>query len=191
LLNVYSEQWAPNVLPAGHPNAATRRFTDADLAALNAPRDAVHVLSAEHTARYWRVLFVDIDNARGYVQLGRCVLAPRYGPAYNYSVGAEFGFLDNTEAVTSESGTRYYDEKPYARTFAFSLTNLADAEAITVARDMIEALGRARQFYLVQTPDDAINLQRRSFLATLRQLSPVTILAAGYSSVPFIADEVQ
>jgi len=188
--DVWPEQWAAGVLPAGHPNAATRRLSDTDIAALDPPRDAVYVVEPEHVARYWRVEMSDPANAAGYVQLGRVVLAPRYGPSLNFSVGAEFGFLDDTNVGSSLSGTRFYDVRPKGRSFAFALTNIADAEALSVARDMVEALGRAGQFYLVPAPTDAVNLQRRSFLATLRQLSAVSILAAGYSSIPFVADEV-
>lgn len=188
--DVWPEQWAPNALPAGHPNAATRRLTDADIAALDPRRDAVHVVEPEHVARYWRIELRDEANPDGFVQIGRAIIAPRYAPSLNFSVGAEFGLNDDTQLGTSLSGVRYYDVRPKGRSFAFSLTNLRESEALSVARDMAEALGRAAQVYVVQAPADAYNLQRRSFLATVRQPSAVTIHAAGYASIPFVLDEV-
>jgi hypothetical protein len=189
-VEVWGPQWPVGLLPAGHPNAATRRLTDAQIDALDPPRDAVLVLPAEVTARYWRVELNDDSNGDGYVQVGRLVLAPQFMPTYNFSVGAEFGFVDNTQVAQSLTGVRYYDVRPKGRSMAMQFSNLPDAEAYAVVRDMLEELGQAGQVYVVQDAGDTVHLQRRSFLATLRQLSAVSYAAAGYSSVPVVLDEV-
>lgn len=190
VLNVWGPQWPAGVLPEGHPNAATRLLTDAQIVALDPPRDAVHVPPTEVSARYWRIELTDTSNTDGYVQVGRLVLAPRFQPAYNFAVGAEFGFIDHTTVNTALNGARYYDVRPKGRSMSMQFQHLPDRQAYTVVRDMLEQLGQAGQVYVITDPDDVESLQRRSFLATVRQLSAVQYAAAGYSSIPLVVDEV-
>lgn len=189
-IDVWPEQWPANLLPSGHPNAATRVLTDGQIDALRPKRDAVHALPSEVTARYWRVELDDDANADGYVEIGRLVLAPRFQPSINYAVGAEFGFLDNTNVGRSLSGARYYDVRARARTLAVQFQNLPTNEAVAVLRDLHEEIGQSGQVYVVSDPADTWNLQRRSFLANVRQLSAVAYSAAFYSTVPVVFDEV-
>ncbi len=189
-LDVWPEQWAASVLPAGHPNAATRLLTDAQIDALDPGRDAVWLPESEVTARYWRIELDDTTNADGYLDIGRLIMAPRFVPTYNYAVGAEFGFVDNTTSNKSESGSQFFNVKPKARSLAMSFVNLPDKEAYSVVRDMIEELGIAGQLYLVSQANDVESLQRRSFLGTVRALSSVQYAAAGYSTIPLVVDEV-
>lgn len=189
-VDVWGPQWDTGVLPAGHPNAATRLLTDAQIDTLDPPRDAVHVLPTEVTARYWRIELSDPLNSDDYIQIGRVVMAPQFTPTYNFAVGAEFGLNDNTQLSRSLSGVRYYDERPKGRFLAMQFQNLPDREAYAVVRDMIEQLGQAGQLYVVTDPDDTTSLQRRSFLANIRQLGSVQYAAAGYSTVPLVVDEV-
>lgn len=187
---VWPVQWTTNTLPAGHPNAATRLLTDAQIDALRPKRDAVHVLSTETTARYWRIEIDETANTDTYVQIGRLVMAPRFAPTYNFDVGAQFGFIDGTTVGQSMAQVRFYDVRPKARTLALTFDVLPDEEAVTVFRDMAEDLGQSGQLYVVTNIADTWNLQRRSFLANIRQLSTVTYAAAGYSSYPLTLDEV-
>lgn len=189
-ISVWPVQWPTNVLPAGHPNAATRLLTDAQISALDPPRDAVHVLATEVTARYWRIEFFDTTNSDTYVQAGRLIMAPRFQPTYNMDVGAEFGFVGGTTVGYALSRTRFYDVRPKGRTLALSLSMLSDNEAVAVVRDMVEDLGQDGQVYVVSNPADTESLQRRSFLANLRELSAVQYAAAGYASMPLVLDEV-
>ena len=187
---VWPVQWPVGVLPAGHPNAATRLLTDAQITALDPPRDAVHVLSAETSARYIRIEMDDTTNSDTYVQIGRLVVAPRFQPTCNMAVGSEFGFDDGTTVGRALSRARIYDVKPKGRSLSLSFENLPDTEALTVLRDMMEQLGQSGHVYVVQDPADTELLQRRSFLATLRALSAVRYAAARYAAVPVVLDEV-
>jgi len=186
---VWPEQWATGVLPAGHPNAATRLLTNAQIAALDPPRDAVLVFT-EATARYWRIEITDTGNTDTYIEIGRLVMAPRFQPTFNFAPGSEFGFVDGTTVGRSLSQVRFYDTRPKARMWSLSFTNLPDSETVTVLRDMIEELGQAGQLYVAGEPDDTTQRQRKSFLANIRQLSAVAYAAAGYSSIPLVLDEV-
>lgn len=188
---VWPVQWPTSTLPAGHPNAATRLFTDAQINALNPPRDAVHVLATETSARYWRIEIDETANTDTYVQIGRLVMAPRFQPSQNFDIGSEFGFQDGTAVGESMAGVRYYDVRPKGRTLSLAFGSLPDPEAITVMREMVETLSLSGQLYVVTDPADTYNLQRRSFLANLKELGPVAYAwAASYSSVPLLLHEV-
>lgn len=189
-VDVWPEQWPVGVLPSGHPNAATRLLTDAQIDALDPKRDAIYLVPTEVSARYWRIEISDELNADGFIQVGRLVMAPRFVPSYNFAVGAEFGFIDNTTSNKSESGATFFTERPKARALTMAFQNLPDAEAYAVLRDMIENLGTTGQLYLITNALDTESLQRRSFLGRLRQLSSVQYAAAGYSTVPLVVDEV-
>ena len=189
-VSVWPEQWEVNVLPAGHPNATTRRLTDGQINALDPKRDAIYLLPTEVACRYWRIEMDDEGNVDDYLEVGRLIMAPRFVPSYNFSVGAEFGFVDNTTSNKSDSGALFYNVKPKGRSLSMSFINLPDREAYTVFRDMMEQLGVAGHLYLVTQATDTTSLQRRSFLGALRQLSSVQYAAAGYSAVPVVVDEV-
>lgn len=189
ILQCWPEQWPADVLPQGHPNAATRLYTDAQINALNPPRDIVHVF-AEASARYTRIEIFDTANTDGYVQIGRLTCAPIFSPTYNFAVGSETGFDDGTVIGRSLSRVKFYDEKPRARTLSMQFLNLPQAEAMSVVAEMQQQLGLSGQVYVVPDQSDTYYLQRRAFLATLRQLSPVQLAAAGYASVPLVLDEV-
>lgn len=186
---VWPEQWATGVLPNGNPNATTRLLTDAQINALNPPRDAVHVFT-EVTARYRRIEIFDSSNADGYVQIGRLVDAPRFQPTDNMAVGSELGFIPGTQVGNSLANSRFYRRRPKGRSLSVNFQFLPFDEGIAVVRDMVEQLDQSGQFYIVADPSDAPNLQRQSFLATLRQLSSVAYAAAGRTAVPLVADEV-
>lgn len=188
-VSVWPVQWPTNTLPTGHPNAATRLLTDAQIDALNPKRDAVMVFT-EATARYWRIEIFDDTNADTYVQIGRLVMAPRFQPSVNLAPGSEFGIDDGTTVGRSLSRVRVYGVVPRGRTLTASLVNVATTEAVSVVRDMLTDLGQDGQVYVVTDPADTTMLQRRSFLANPRQLSAVQYQAAGYDTIPLAFDEV-
>jgi len=187
---VWSYQWDASVLPTGHPNAATRLLTATQIAALDPKRDAICILPADVSARYWRVEITDTANTDGYIQAARLVLAPRVQAPYQFAVGAEFGFDDGTTVGRSMSRTRFYDTRPKGRTLSFTLPMLSDAFAVSVMREMMESLGVDGQVYVVPDSADTTGLQRRSFLANFRALSAVQYASAGFNALPCVLDEV-
>lgn len=186
-VDVWGAQWPIGLLPSGHPNATTRKYTDADIA--RTPRDAVMILPQV----VQRHLLIELDvtaNVDGYARAGRLSIGPRYQPTFNFSVGAEFGFSDNTIVGKAQSGARFYRSKRLGRSFSVAFVNIPDAEAYAVLRDLAETLGQEGQLYVVSDPTDVEMLQRRSFLANLRSLSAAQYAAAGVSSFPMVLDEV-
>jgi hypothetical protein len=183
-------QWAADVLPSGHPNAATRLLTNAQIAALDPARDIVHVLTTPTTARYLRCEIDDDTNTDTVVEIGRFIAGPLYRPSNNLNVGAAFGIDDASVIGRALSGTRYYDQRPKGRTLQASFGPLTQDEAVGVLQEMQRQLGTSGQLYFVLNPEDAPNLQRTSFLATFRELSAVDLASAGFASFPLALEEV-
>ena len=67
----------------------------------------IHVLTAQVSARYWRIQITDTGNADGYVQLGRVYIGPVMIPDYNDSYGRAQGFADYTEFERAASGAAF------------------------------------------------------------------------------------
>lgn len=185
----WGPQWDASVLPSGHPNAATRYLTDAQINMQNPLRNIVLVIP-KVTERYIEIELDLTNNVDAKARIGRLVVAPRYEPTYNFAVGAEFGFNDEMLVGKAQSGTRYYDKKKKGRSLSLLYQNLPDREAYSVMRDMLEEMGQSGQIYFVQNQNDVTSLQRRSMLCNFRAVSSVQYAAAGYSSVPVNLDEV-
>lgn len=188
-VSCWPEQWPVSVLPVGHPNEATRLLTAAQINALNPQRDVVRVFALA-SARYTRIELFDAANADGYVQVGRLTCAPTYTPTYNFAVGSEAGFDDGTVIGRTLDRVKFFDEKRRARTLSLQFINLPEAEALSVVSQLQQDLGVSGHVYVVPDVDDTFYLQRRAFLATLRQLSSVQLAAAGFASIPIALDEV-
>lgn len=184
-------QWATGVLPAGHPNAATRLLTNAQILALNPQRNILHILPSDVSARYWRLEIDDDGNTDTYVQFARVLACPTFQPSHSFSVGMESGFDDLTVVGTAVAGARFYDIRPKGRTVTGTLQNIDSPEARTVVRDMQEELGVHGQVYFVTCPQDADELQRRSFLATFSHVSAVQAALSDADSITVVLQEVR
>lgn len=183
-IDCWPEQWPVGVLPSGHPNAATRTFTNADIARRR--WDVLLVLPTPVTARYWRIEYDDTTNTDGYVEIGVLVMAPLYIPGNddNVGVGAELGRTTTTNVGTALSGTRYVDARPIARTITLTIPALALDEAVSVLHDMLLDIGLDGLVYVVFDTADIELLQRRAFLATQTELSAVQLVQYGQQTVP-------
>lgn len=190
-LDVWPVQWPAGVLPAGHPNAATRKLTTAQIRALDPPRDAIHLLPAVATARYWRIELDDTTNPDTYVEAGRLVMGAVYKPTYSINVGAQFGYDDPSVSTVAYSGTKYTDVRPKGRTIDGAIGPIGQNEAVSVLLELEALLGTSGQLYWLFDVNDAENLQRTSFLATFRQMSKTEYAAAGWGQWPFALDEVR
>lgn len=188
-LDCWPEQWPTGVLPSGHPNAGTRKFTNADIARR---RWDVLKLTGGVSARYWLIEFDDTTNADGYIEIGVLVMAPLYVPGNsdNVSVGAELGSTTTSTVGNSLSGARYVDARPIARTMLVTFPALDLEEALAVLHDMLNDIRLDGLVYVVFDTSDAELLQRRSFLATQTELSAVQLVQYGQQTIPVKLIEV-
>lgn len=134
---------------------------------------AILVLPVSAFARYWKYEISDTTNTAGYVQIGRVFLSGEWQPSHNYSYGASFGIETATSVLTSLSGTEYFDRRDPIRTARFSLDYLDEAEAFAQGFDLMRKAGVDKEVMWIADPNDAVNLQRRSFLGRLRTLNPL------------------
>jgi hypothetical protein len=183
----FPEAWPTGLLPTGHPNAATRLPTTAQLRAW---RWDVNVLPPAVSARYWRVELSDATNPAGHVDVGRLWIAPLYQPSINPRYGAEYGFAAQSVTGRALSGTRYVDVRPNARTRTFEFADLPPAEAQQVLGDLVRTLDLGGQVYVIDDPADAFNRQRGAFLATLTQLPAVVRASFVQGAVTLALEEV-
>lgn len=148
------------------------------------------ILSADTTARYWRVQITDTANPAGYVQLARCLLMTTWTPTLNMSYGAGIQPVTDTERERTLGGVDYFDERDARRACKFSLDYLSLTEAMQQL-DLQMSLGIHSELLFVYASDDTgQDLLRRTFLATLRELSAIEYPAYDRHSVAYEVMEI-
>lgn len=170
-VDAFGVQWPTDLLPAGHPNAATRLLTTAQIR--DRRWDVNHVPASAVTARYWDITLADGSNADGYVELGRLWMSPLYQPSINVRYGAQAGLTTEAAVARALSGTRYVEDRPIARTRQVEFGDLPPEEAEAVLGDLARTLGLGGQVYWMDDPTATWNRQRTSFLAQLEELPAV------------------
>jgi len=139
--------------------------------------------------RYWRIEITDTTNPAGYVDIGRLVIAAGWQPTINLAYGARIGVETDTTREVTDGGAAIYNEKPKRRTAVFTIENLPELEAMTSPFDMMRIVGTSRQLMFVFDPADTTLMHRRSFLAVMRELSPIEFPYYGVGNVPFSLTE--
>lgn len=188
VIDVWPEQWPVGTLPSGHPNAGTRKFTNAQIAQRRWAW--THVLPTAAAGQYCRFEIVDTGNTDTYIELHRLVLSPGYQPSVNPKWGFAHGFESETKVDTSLGGSRLFDERATRRTLRGGFASMHHDEAISVLQEMKLELGLARQVFFVFDPDDTVHMARRSFLCYLKELSSLTYDYHLYRGVGLELEEV-
>jgi hypothetical protein len=147
-------------------------FGSDDLAGYRAP--VVHVPADPQYLQHWQVEIDDATNSDTYIQIGRLFMGPTWVAEVNYSYGAELVYEDPTPVETSLSGAEYFDERPRARVFRFTLAGMSDAEAYSGAMEMQRVAGISGDVLVVPDIDDETYGPMRNFIGRMRRLGPVT-----------------
>lgn len=186
---LYDTGWLdvwPTVYPTGSlPSTDTRllgKYTAEEALSVNV--GFVHVLPALTAMRYIRVEIDDTTNAAGYIDLARLVVAGAYQPTVNMQYGAKLGYETETTRTVTDGGAAVFNDKPRRRTFECVLGDQPEDEALAQAFEMMRTLGTATQLFFVYNPADTAHAPRRSFLATLRALSPLDRVTYNRDAVP-------
>ena len=170
-LDVWPALWTTEAMDWEDDRWWDGRITEEERAGYTA--NLIHLLPAEAYARYWRLLLRDTTNPAGYVQAGRLIIAQAWQPSVNHDWGAKLGYETDTQSETALGGARYFDVRPPRRHFTCQLSWLNDDEAYGRILEMMRALGISGELFVLTEPDDAVNILRRNFLATLRQLNAI------------------
>ena len=147
------------------------------------------VPTSDQTARYWRCSIVDTANVDGYLDLARLVIAGGFQPTINMQYGHGLGLESESTRELTEGGAAIYGDRPRRRTATFTIPNLPESEALASAYQMQRLLGTTGQLFFVFDPTDTTYLHVRSFLAVLRELSPMEQASLARYGVPFSLTE--
>lgn len=186
--DVWRRAYEFGTLPWGHPSSWDWKISAEDAVGQTFP--FVHIAEAAVVARYWRIEVDDSTNAAGYIDLNRLFLCPGWQPSRNFAYGAQFGFETDTEMQKTLGGAMYYDKRRPRRVLRLTIEHLPEGEALAQAYEMQRRLGIDLQVMVVINPEDTVNMHRRAFLATMRQLAPIEWPFFGRHSVSFEFMEV-
>lgn len=174
VLPFYGVKYPQGGLPWGHPDLWSGGIVSAtDLTKL--AKQFYLVVTEEYSlqARYVDFQVTDTTNPDGYFELSRCFIAPGWQPGVNMGYGASFGRETATESETISGGATYFNIKKSKRTAEFIL-ELPVAQAVSFASWMQIELDIHGELFFVFDPEDTSVLeQQRSFLATMRELTPL------------------
>jgi hypothetical protein len=160
------------------------------------PRYAIGTIPAEVAgqglAQFWLVEINDPSNPSGYVDMGRLLMGRIFRPSLNYAPESnELSFSMLTDVTESLGGRRTYWFRGMRRLFRCSFPMGPENEAF---EDWLRLAVRARTdkqiFVIPEETDDVDYLQRRAFLATLRQPPAIVQVLVERASVVFDAEEV-
>lgn len=178
---VYDSGWIATdqtVYPAGSLGVGDPRLTTGKLTAeeyVTFPMPLIAMPSTPFTGRYWSVQLDDALNAAAYVDLARLMVCGGSQPTQNASYGMRMGWETATQRQELDGGATTFNVKPRRRLGTFTWDDLPEAQALAQLWEMQRVLGIHGQLFLVFDPTDTAHLPRRSFLATLRELSPLTM----------------
>jgi hypothetical protein len=172
----------------GHPSWWDGKISEEDSSIF--PMPFLHVFDNTIIARYWLFEIDDTGSPIGYVEVPRVFLAPGWQPSLNFVYGASAGYENRTEVQESLGGAEFFDIQESRRIVRFNFTFLPEDEALTWAFDMQRRLGIHGQLFFIFDPDDTVHRHRRSFLARMRQLSPLEYATFLSNSATFELSEV-
>lgn len=148
-----------------------------------------HIFAAVTSSRYWEIEFDDQSNVDGYVQFGRLVMPNHWAPPHNFGLNNSEGAEPNTVRQNSLGGVGYFNRRKPARFFNFAFDFLP-ADEIPTLRRIRKLCNTDRQVVVIPDPEDTDNLNDTAFLATLRDMPALQLLALGDASIAFQAIEV-
>lgn len=138
----------------------------------------VYVLPTQQTVRYFKIEVFDSENLAGYLEAGRLFLGGAWIPVVNMDSGAWLAYETRDEIDESRGGAEFYDRRNSPRIARIAFPHMTESEGWQVAFDMQRTLGTTEDLFFCWDQDDTVNKLRRSFLARMRQLSPIE--AASY-----------
>lgn len=169
--------------PEGYPAAEDKKRYQEDFYLLVPANTAA--------ARYWLAEISDTSNPAGYIELGRAMFAPGFAPTVNIDYGASIGIETDTSSKRSDGGVDFWKRKEPRRIIQGTLSTLNETEAFTSVFDMMWDRGIDKEILFIFDPDDTgVMLKRRSWLATIKQLSPLQFPYFDNYSHPFQLQEV-
>jgi len=171
--------------PAAYVAATTERMRRGE------QTPALYRPGAAQSYPYWRVDINDTSNADGWIEYGRPMMAwNAFQSERDVACGLGIYFKPRSTTVTTASGARYFDELPAPKCLDFTFHYLADAEAWDTIYELMRTQGATGEVLVSLDPDDARNLPRHTFLATVADMEKLRAMAKGYWTKAFTAEQL-
>jgi hypothetical protein len=155
----------------------------------NYPSSLWHDAGANYQARYWSIQITDTANSAGYVQMSRLWMGQLWVPPLSFEYGATTIWEARDQEEQSLGGVLYYDSRPSARIFNFSLGALTHQEAFGVVFEIQRVVKNSGQIVVIPDMDDQYFF-KRNLLGRLRKMDPLKQLTWKIHSAAFEVEEV-
>lgn len=155
----------------------------------NYPASLWHDAGQNYQARYWSIQINDTTNAAGYVQMSRLWMGQLWIPPHSYEYGATTIWEARDVEAQSLGGVLYYDPRPSARVFSFSLGALTHQEAFGVIFEIQRVVKNSQQIVVIPDMDDQYFF-KRNLLGRLRKMDPIKQLTWKIHQAGFDVEEV-
>lgn len=186
-MDVWPVIWPSGSLHYGHPSFWDGKLSAAEGASSN--QSFIYTINGT-IARYWLMEIDDEENADGCLDAARLFMSNGWQTTINFIKGNSLAWEPETHVETSRGGVRFFDHQNERRVARFTINNLLEDEGLTKPFEMQRSLGIHKQLFFIYNPADTHHLQRRSFLATMRQLSPLDFTWHEHTSAAFELEEV-
>jgi hypothetical protein len=151
----------------------------------------IHVFEAPVTAMNWLIEVDDQANSDGFLQFARLVMGRYWQPSINYGYGSNgLSFKDASFESMSLAGSKRFWRRTNPRMFRFGFDYIPEAELFDAGYEFQRIVGYDGEVFVIPDPADALNRQKRSFLATANTMDPLSQAAFGFGSTAFELEEV-
>lgn len=123
--------------------------------------------------RSGRLDIEDLDNAAGYVEVGRLIAGPSFVPEINVDLNPSLGLLTPDEAGRTPFGRAYGDNRgPAARTLQLPMSSIDEDEMGSQLFELKRYCGLARDFAFCLDPSATTRFHRYSGQFRFSALAP-------------------
>lgn len=151
----------------------------------------IHVFDVPVTSMYWKIEIDDESNPDGFLRFGRLFMSRFWQPSINYGYGNNgLSFKDATFKSASLAGNKRFWRRTNPRVFRFGFDYLPEAEIFDRGYEFQRLIGYDGEVFVIPDPADALNRQKRSFLATANTMDALSQAAFGYGATAFELEEV-
>jgi len=144
--------------------------------------------AATGTARWMRLLITDAANPDNYLLGGLGFAGPLATPSRNFSYGQSHTWQDDSKMNVTKGGQKYAVQSPQYRKQAFTLANLTETDAWTIAAELARYCGIQKNVLFVPDPGGS-HMMQQSVFGSLAQTGPQTRTAHGRYSIDYEIDE--
>ena len=174
--------YPPGVLITGDPGESDDKLPQSEYD-LGYPFDYFDIFNSN--GRYLRIEFDDTSNPDTYVEFGRLWIAWGWQPTINPETGLQIGWETSSTRTETDGGVTFHNARPRRRMVNLTLANADEDEALVRSFELNRRQGGGDPILFCMDPDDTFHLHRRTFIATLRSLSPLSVPHANYASASF------